>query len=207
MRGSASSPASLFAPRSLPNPLPATRKALVRKLNLLRWVAIGVLSAALVLPAAYLLIGGRTVVAIDGGSMMPTFYRGSVVVDAPVAEDDLAIGMMVTVLDTNGSYFTHRIISIDEQGGLHLKGDANEFADDTVRTADQVVGRVETVLPATIGGILVQLQEWPMRLSLFVTALGLALLPLRRETELGEPAMFTMTTRELLFSTAELGIR
>ncbi|MFD1714729.1 signal peptidase I [Amnibacterium flavum] len=179
----------------------------MRKLNLIRWIAIGILAAALVVPAGYLLIGGRTVVAIDGGSMMPTFYRGSVVIDGPVADEDLAVGMMVTVKDPGGTYFTHRIVSIDAEGGLHLKGDANEFADDTVRTPDQVVGQVETVLPAVLGGILIQLQEWPMRLSLLVTALGLALLPLRRETSVTEPAMFELSTRELLFTTAELGVR
>lgn len=127
--------------------------------------------------------GQRTLVTVDGGSMAPALSRGDVVVIRPLEGGGLTPGMIVTVKGDDASYYTHRIDSIDADGRIHLKGDANPASDVSTRYPDEVLGAVEITLTPPLGTILVQLQLWPLRLSVLVTILGLALLPLKRREE------------------------
>ena len=122
--------------------------------------------------------GGRTIVEVTGGSMSPTLEVGDVVLIRPLVTSELHAGDIVTVKETDGGYVTHRVTSIGADGSVALKGDANLFADSVSRTSDQIVGVLDTVIRMPWGIALIQLQQWPLRISLLVTILGLAFLPL-----------------------------
>ncbi|MFD1714736.1 signal peptidase I [Amnibacterium flavum] len=170
---------------SRPEPVLRTRtkETPIRALSSARWIAVTILTIALVAPAWYIYAGQRTVVTVDGGSMAPVLQRGDVVIIGPLSGDGLHPGMIVTVRGDDQSYYTHRIDSIDADGRIHLKGDANPAVDVSTRYPDDVLGAVQNILTPPWGTILVQLQLWPLRLSVLVTILGLALLPLRRRSD------------------------
>ena len=150
----------------------------MRALSATRWVVVVLLGALLVVPALLVHFGGRTIVEVTGGSMSPTLEVGDVVLIRPLVVADLKPGDIITVDETDGGYVTHRVTSINADGSIQLKGDANLFADSETRTPAQVLGVLDSVMRMPWGIVLIQLQQWPLRLSLIITIFGLALLPL-----------------------------
>jgi signal peptidase I len=109
-----------------------------------------VLATVVVARIIPMLTGGATFV-IGGGSMEPTIPLGAVVLDVPVAHDQLAVGDIVTVqVGEQKAIFTHRIVRlVPRSDGLWIqtKGDANPDNDPSIIPATSVVGRVDTVIP------------------------------------------------------------
>jgi signal peptidase len=107
------------------------------------WVLTFALIALLFLPTAL----GYSRYAITGGSMSPTFDKGSAVFERPVPVADLAVGDVITYVPPADSgvqtLVTHRIVDISRsEAGAPLfrtKGDANEGVDpwDFTLTADE----------------------------------------------------------------------
>lgn len=171
----------------------------MRALSLTRWVVVVLLSALLVGPALLVHLGGRTIVEVTGGSMSPTLEVGDVVLIRPLEMSTLKPGDIVTVRSGEGGYVTHRVTGIGADGGLSMKGDANLFADSETRSPTEVLGVLDTVIRMPWGIVLIQLQQWPLRISLLVTILGLAFLPLRslRDENSANPAAVDSTDADV----------
>lgn len=150
-------------------------------LNLLRWAAVTLLIAVLAVPAVFVELSGRTIVEVDGQSMEPAYsLRDVVAIREPVASD-FTPGTVVTVLDSNDSRYTHRIVDIDPDGMLILKGDNNQTNDPAPVDPATVVGVVDGHLTGAWATFAMQLQSWPLRACLLVMIVGLVFLPVRTD--------------------------
>lgn len=90
---------------------------------------------------------GRTVAVVISGSMEPSINEDDLV--WVVKRDEYQVGDVVMYVAQNGMSITHRIIDVRVNGYV-VQGDANKTADPPI-TKDQVVGRVEKVIPK-VGG-------------------------------------------------------
>ena len=93
------------------------------------------------------------------GSMSPTIAAESAVI---VEEHDYHVGQVVTFTE-DGQTVTHRLISINAQGMITTKGDANATADPWHVPKSQIIGGVVTTMP--------EVGYWPEYLK---SPLGLA---------------------------------
>lgn len=152
---------------------------MIRALSLTRWVVVGLVLAALVVPAAFTFVTGLRIVAVDGESMTPTYQMGDVVLIGAPAPDDLHTDQVVTVQSPDGSLYTHRVIKVDDDGMLQLKGDGNSVADPVPVNPDTVVGVVRGHLAQPAAGILQFVLTLPARISLALVAVALVFLPIR----------------------------
>lgn len=83
-------------------------------------------------------VNGYAVLEVVSGSMEPEIYIGDIVViDTKVKE--YKIGDIVTFYDTEGSFVTHRIISI-EGDQMVTRGDNNNVDDNPTNTSE-IVGK------------------------------------------------------------------
>jgi signal peptidase I len=93
--------------------------------------------------------GGR-LVTITGGSMAPGIPVGSLVIEAPVQQDRLQVGEVVTLRTGSGHLVTHRIVRLAAIGStayVETRGDANATPDPVVTPAANVVGRMVLAIP------------------------------------------------------------
>lgn len=91
--------------------------------------------------------------SILSGSMEPQIGVGDVVIAKPFESQTLQPGMVVVYEDpVFGGLVSHRIQSVNDDGTLTTKGDANESADSTPTPVENVVG---------VGRILVPVVGWP----------------------------------------------
>lgn len=86
------------------------------------------------------------VVAVFSDSMIPTFYRGDMIVvygDNEVSVDD------IIVFDApNRKYpIIHRVHNINEDGTITTKGDHNSYTDSWSLTKDKIHGRAVLKVP------------------------------------------------------------
>lgn len=83
-------------------------------------------------------INGYTVLEVISGSMEPTIHIGDMIaIDTKVEE--FSEGDIITFYDDEGSFVTHRIVSIDKNQ-IITKGDNNNTEDDPI-SIDKVVGK------------------------------------------------------------------
>ena len=113
---------------------------------------------------------GYRVYAVRTGSMAPTYPAGSVVIDAPVAGQALAVGDVVT-FRTAGGLVTHRLHGRTATGWL-TKGDANRTPDPWTVPARNIVGHVAAGVPRG-GYALIYLAQPTGVLSLVLLALSM----------------------------------
>lgn len=114
-------------------PASPTRTLARRSVPVVFWVVTFALIALLFLPTAL----GYSRYAIVGGSMSPTFDKGSAVFERAVPVDDLEVGDVITYVPPADSgvdtLVTHRIVEISRtETGTPLfrtKGDANDGVD------------------------------------------------------------------------------
>ena len=83
------------------------------------------------------------VYVLHTGSMSPTIAPKSAVI---VEEHHYHVGQVVTFTE-DGQTVTHRLISINAQGMITTKGDANATADPWHVSKSQIVGGVVTTMP------------------------------------------------------------
>lgn len=91
-------------------------------------VALMLLVAGLIITPRALPPFGYHLIAIEGGSMSPTYVAGDVLIARAPTGEDLRAGVVVTVGDP-GSLYTHRVMNVDASGAAQLQGDANATAD------------------------------------------------------------------------------
>lgn len=151
----------------------------MRTISIVRWIIVGVLTLALAIPALAVSVGGRLIVEVDGESMTPTYQVGDVILVREPSASDLVVGNVVTAIDGNGDYYTHRILTVNDDGSVSLKGDGNSAADPGTVSLEQLRGVVEMHLGQPWAMLVIQLQQWPLRICLLAVILGFALLPLR----------------------------
>ena len=167
---------------------------------------VAVLGVALLLVAFAGPVGSVTsrapvrVLAIESGSMAPTFERGTLVfIESVASPTDLGVGMIVAY---NGPYFSpngpvvHRIIAIQYNGSQEefiFKGDANPTPDPRPVAFSQVIGKVVTYVP--YAGYLILSPELSVSILMVLVLFGFyrsspspaslrrrrPILPLRRE--------------------------
>jgi signal peptidase I len=98
---------------------------------------------------------GQPVMTIISGSMTPTIAVGDIVVDAPVTAAQAShfhVGQIISFRAAPGSpeIITHRIVAVRVQDGAVsyiTKGDANNSADSTPRSASDVIGLYRFSIP------------------------------------------------------------
>ncbi|WP_336882401.1 signal peptidase I [Rhodococcus globerulus] len=118
------------------------RRGRVRELALTIGACAGVL--CIVIAAAGLFLGIKPLV-FRSGSMEPEISTGALAFSRSTPADEIAVGDVVSVINTQGTRITHRVDSIAPQAAgvvLTLKGDANAEADiETyyVTTVDRVL--------------------------------------------------------------------
>ncbi|WP_216699566.1 hypothetical protein [Arthrobacter sp. PAMC 25486] len=75
------------------------------------------------------LVFGLKPLIFASGSMAPALPTGSLALAVPVAAAEVSPGEVVSVVASDGTRITHRVVSTDPAAGLVLKGDANAVAD------------------------------------------------------------------------------
>ena len=88
------------------------------------------------------LLAGWTPRVILSGSMEPRIHVGDIIVTREVPAANLAKGQVITVTDPDHpeKTRTHRVLRREADGQLVLKGDANQSADSTPVSVDDVLG-------------------------------------------------------------------
>lgn len=108
-------------------------------------VIAGILLAA---AALFLGNGGRWFV-VETPSMGEAAPVGTLVLDMPVSVSSLAVGDVVSfrVSDNPDVTYTHRIIEVDRDGGIHTRGDVNGATDPWTLTQENIVGAPIALVP------------------------------------------------------------
>ncbi|MDN3477719.1 S26 family signal peptidase [Curtobacterium sp. APC 4022] len=123
-------------------------RAISRSETVLAWSVATI--AALFLTAAVLFLtnGGRWFV-VETPSMGEAAPVGTLVLDMPVQASSLRIGDIVsyqTPANPDVTY-THRIVAIDPDGGIHARGDVNGAEDPWTLTQENLVGAPVLLVP------------------------------------------------------------
>lgn len=184
-------------------PVPRGRRYLAFGVRgLLTSVAVAVVSLTgwVLVPSLW----GWDAYTVTTGSMAPLVQPGDVVVASqPDGEVDLGTVVVVAPPPERPEPITHRVVERLPDGRYRTKGDANAQPDSRLITADQVIGRVELVVPLA-GQVRLRLGEGAPVLGV-VVIVGSLLVPvvsrshgrgvghppgqLRRVTRRGAPAV------------------
>ena len=132
-------------------------------------VAVVLLAAAFVLAVAVVVprLAGATPYTVLTPSMVPAYPPGTLVVDRPVAPEDVAIGQAITYQIAPGrpEVVTHRVVTIARHpdGNLRFqtRGDANNAVDAAWVRPEQLRGAVWYAVPhlGRLGGLLTGAQR------------------------------------------------
>ncbi|MDT0232668.1 S26 family signal peptidase [Curtobacterium sp. BRB10] len=123
-------------------------RQVTRSETVLAWSVAAI--AALLLAAAVLFLsaGGRWFV-VETPSMGEAAPVGTLVLDLPVDVATLSVGDIVS-FETSANpdvVYTHRIVSIDPDGGIHTRGDVNGATDPWTLTQADVIGTPALLVP------------------------------------------------------------
>lgn len=114
------------------------------------------ISWALVLAVAilaFLLAGvriiGFTPYVVLSGSMEPTYHVGSLIYVRSVSPESIEAGDPITfVMNDSGTIATHRVTEVDKENQcFYTKGDANNTADASPVTYDNLIGKAIFTIP------------------------------------------------------------
>lgn len=117
-------------------------------------------------------INGYAVLEVVSGSMEPTIKIGDIIVINTKA-DDYESGDIITFYDVNGSFVTHRLVSIDN-GKMITKGDANDSEDEEMNS-NSIVGKYVTKINGA-GKLMASLKNPFVMLLIMVIGIVLCLL-------------------------------
>ena len=90
---------------------------------------------------------------VVSGSMEPKIHVYDVIISKRVEISDLKEGDTITFYSNdarlNGAIVTHRIVEVidKDKGIFRTKGDANNVSDDSLTTADNIIGKVALKIP------------------------------------------------------------
>lgn len=116
--------------------------------TVLAW-SVAVVAAVLLTAAVLFLSAGGRWFVVETPSMGEAAPVGTLVLDLPVDVSTLHVGDIVSFeTDANpGVVYTHRIIDVDADGGLHTRGDINGATDPWTLTQENVVGTPAVLVP------------------------------------------------------------
>lgn len=114
----------------------------------LAWSIAGIAAVLLSAAALFLASGGRMLV-VETPSMGEAAPVGTLVLDMPVQVSSLRVGDIVSfrVSAAPDTIYTHRIIAVDADGGIHTRGDVNGATDPWVLTQENIVGAPALLVP------------------------------------------------------------
>lgn len=103
---------------------------------------------------------GYDMYVVLSGSMEPTINIDDLVITKPVEIENVVEGDIITYLDTNDVYVTHRVVGISKENGVSLtmQGDNNNTIDAVQVTKDNIKGLYLTHI-SNGGSILAFLQS------------------------------------------------
>lgn len=90
-------------------------------------------------------------------SMKPTFAAGDYIIDQVIPFEEIKVGDSITYLDEQKTVVTHRVVE-ETSAGLLLKGDGNEFTDQTLVNSENYVGKHHYTIPK-LGSLMVKLSQ------------------------------------------------
>ena len=131
-------------------------------LRIAQWGVLALVFVAAI-PLAFQLFAGYSFDNTLTGSMEPTIKVGEVVVTRTPIGGELRPGVVVQFLDAGGTKFTHRVVSVGEDGRAVTKGDANNSADLYQPSEDDLTGVLVHVIPQPLAGFIVAVSfspEW-----------------------------------------------
>lgn len=116
--------------------------------TVLAW-SVALVAAVLLTGAVLFLSAGGRWFVVETPSMGEAAPVGTLVLDLPVDVATLHVGDVVSfeTAANRGVVYTHRIISIDADGGLHTRGDINGATDPWTLTQDDVIGTPALLVP------------------------------------------------------------
>lgn len=116
--------------------------------TVLAW-SVALVAAVLLTGAVLFLSAGGRWFVVETPSMGEAAPVGTLVLDLPVDVSTLHVGDVVSFeTDANrGVVYTHRIIGIDADGGLHTRGDINGATDPWTLTQEDVIGTPALLVP------------------------------------------------------------
>ncbi|MDE5630910.1 MAG: signal peptidase I, partial [Bacilli bacterium] len=117
-------------------------------------------------------INGYAVLEVISGSMEPTIKIGDIIIINTNA-DDYKQGDIITFNDVNGSFVTHRLVSIDD-GKMITKGDANDSEDEEMDTKE-IVGKYVSKISGA-GKLIASLKNPFVMLLIMIIGIVLCLL-------------------------------
>ena len=131
----------------LPRPRRSARSASPVE-TLVAWTTAVIAGLLLVGAMLFVTSGGRWFV-VETPSMGEAAPVGTLVIDRPVDVDSLRVGDIVSfqVAANPDVTYTHRIITIDADGGIHTRGDVNGATDPWTLTQADIVGTPVALVP------------------------------------------------------------
>lgn len=116
--------------------------------TVLAW-SVAVVAAVLLTGAVLFLSAGGRWFVVETPSMGTAAPVGSLVLDLPVDVRTLQVGDIVSfeTAANPGVVYTHRIIDVDADGGLHTRGDINGATDPWTLSQSDVVGAPVVLVP------------------------------------------------------------
>ena len=114
-------------------------------------IIVGILLAFLVNQSLALALStSMPVVAVESNSMVPTFYKGDILVLMGVPPQDLKVGDIIVFSPSEDQTpVVHRIVKINPDGTFQTKGDANpgQLPFEKHVEPDQIIGKVIFIIP------------------------------------------------------------
>ena len=115
------------------------------------YVIVGVLLALFLNQGlAFALSTDMPIVAVESNSMVPTFYKGDILILQGVPSSDLVTGDVIVFSPPNQQIpVVHRIIEINSDGTFQTKGDANAgqiYYEKSIK-ASQIHGKEIMIIP------------------------------------------------------------
>jgi len=155
--------------------------------------------SVIVLAALLLVLLGFRPLVIRSGSMAPAYQAGDLVITDRIQAGDIEAGDVVSLdhYAPIGESMTHRVQDVERSGGavrVTTRGDANDSSETWSVAADQVVGKVVTVIPSIGRPAILVRTSWTVALlaSLLVAPVVLVILrdrkpPRRRSSRRAGP--------------------
>lgn len=110
-----------------------------------------VLAIAINLAMGALLATDMPVVAVESNSMVPTFYKGDLLILQGVSQENLGEGdIIVFIPDGSNRAIVHRIVEVNPDGTFQTKGDANanQLPFEKRISYSQIHGKEIAIIPA-----------------------------------------------------------